>query len=296
MAIAPTDGPMSLGDIAHAVDRAQAARAERNAQELSFDDLIDVINPLQHLPIVSSVYRALTGDEISPHARAVGGGLYGGPVGALAAGVTMAAEEAVGETSADLLADMLGVEKTDKTALASAPPAAEAPGQSAKAEAASVAQAAPPPIIVADPRSAPPPATAQPAPETTPAAPAAKTQPEPQTIPFVAKDRPRFFALPSARTVAAPAPAQKPQTPAAPPSVTPAAAAPVASTPAPGPQPMALTAAQGDLLDRFIAGGAKPSISPQPGAPANAASAEWLATQMQANFQKYVDSRRQGDG
>ena len=49
MAIAPTDGHMSLGDIAHAVDRAQAARAERNAHELSFDDLMDVINPLQHL-------------------------------------------------------------------------------------------------------------------------------------------------------------------------------------------------------------------------------------------------------
>ncbi len=38
----------------------------------TFDDFIDVINPLQHLPIVSTLYRALTGDEISPQARAVG--------------------------------------------------------------------------------------------------------------------------------------------------------------------------------------------------------------------------------
>jgi len=52
----------------------------------SFFDLLDIINPLQHIPIVSSIYRNITGDEIKPAARAIGGLLFGGPLG-LASGV-----------------------------------------------------------------------------------------------------------------------------------------------------------------------------------------------------------------
>lgn len=41
---------------------------------LTFGEFLDVINPLQHLPIISSIYRAATGDEISLGARLLGGG------------------------------------------------------------------------------------------------------------------------------------------------------------------------------------------------------------------------------
>ncbi len=47
----------------------------------TFDDLIDVINPLQQLPVIGSLYRWLTGDQISPAARIAGGFLFGGPIG-----------------------------------------------------------------------------------------------------------------------------------------------------------------------------------------------------------------------
>lgn len=47
----------------------------------SFADLIDVINPLQHIPIVSSIYRRLTGDEMNAPARIAGGALFGGVIG-----------------------------------------------------------------------------------------------------------------------------------------------------------------------------------------------------------------------
>lgn len=50
-----------------------------------FDTLIETVNPLQHIPGVSTVYRAVTGDTINPIADMAGGWLYGGPVG-LAAG------------------------------------------------------------------------------------------------------------------------------------------------------------------------------------------------------------------
>ena len=48
----------------------------------SFADILDIVNPLQHLPIVSTVYRALTGDEIASAPRVLGDGLFGGPIGA----------------------------------------------------------------------------------------------------------------------------------------------------------------------------------------------------------------------
>jgi hypothetical protein len=65
--------------------------------EFGFDDFIDLINPLQHLPIVSTLYRAWTGDTIEGPARILGDALYGGPIG-LAMGVLNAiVEDASGE-------------------------------------------------------------------------------------------------------------------------------------------------------------------------------------------------------
>ncbi|MGO1119517.1 hypothetical protein ACTL6U_12460 [Rhodovibrionaceae bacterium A322] len=57
---------------------------EEGATDAAFDDLVDMVNPLQHLPVVSTLYREFTGDGISGQARIVGGTLFGGPLGALA--------------------------------------------------------------------------------------------------------------------------------------------------------------------------------------------------------------------
>ena len=65
--------------------------------DLSFGDFLDIINPLQHLPIVSTLYREITGDAISPHARILGGALFGGPVGFLSAAANALYEETAGE-------------------------------------------------------------------------------------------------------------------------------------------------------------------------------------------------------
>lgn len=48
----------------------------------TFKDVLDVINPLQHLPIVATFYRAFTGSTISPASRVLGDTLFGGPIGA----------------------------------------------------------------------------------------------------------------------------------------------------------------------------------------------------------------------
>lgn len=47
----------------------------------SFKDVLDTINPLQHLPIISTIYRELTGDQPGAVSRVLGGALYGGPIG-----------------------------------------------------------------------------------------------------------------------------------------------------------------------------------------------------------------------
>lgn len=47
----------------------------------SFKDLLDIVNPLQHIPVIGSVYRYLSGDEPSGGSRIVGDTLYGGPIG-----------------------------------------------------------------------------------------------------------------------------------------------------------------------------------------------------------------------
>jgi hypothetical protein len=64
---------------------------------LSFKDMIDVVNPLQQLPIVGSIYRALTGDTISTGARLAGGFLLGGPIGFMVAAINAGLEAATGD-------------------------------------------------------------------------------------------------------------------------------------------------------------------------------------------------------
>jgi hypothetical protein len=64
---------------------------------LRFGDLIDVINPLQHIPIVSSIYRKMTGDELAPGARIAGGSLFVGPLGFVSGLINSMIEGATGQ-------------------------------------------------------------------------------------------------------------------------------------------------------------------------------------------------------
>ena len=65
--------------------------------EMSFGEFLDVINPLQHLPVVGTIYRALTGDTMSDAARMAGGALYGGPFGVVGALANVIVEREAGQ-------------------------------------------------------------------------------------------------------------------------------------------------------------------------------------------------------
>ena len=66
---------------------------------LNFRDIIDLINPLQHIPIVGRIYRAITNDDIAPGIRVAGGSLFGGPMGAAFAAAGLAIDKAGGVLS-----------------------------------------------------------------------------------------------------------------------------------------------------------------------------------------------------
>jgi len=60
--------------------------------EMSFDDILNGLNPLHHVPGVGMIYRAVTGTDIHPTMRALGAGITGGPLGMALAGVMSAIE------------------------------------------------------------------------------------------------------------------------------------------------------------------------------------------------------------
>lgn len=53
---------------------------------------IDVVNPLQHIPVVSSIYQKISGDEINTPAKIAGDAVYGGVMGGLVSMATSALE------------------------------------------------------------------------------------------------------------------------------------------------------------------------------------------------------------
>lgn len=62
-----------------------------------FADVLDIINPLQHLPVISTLYREMTDDVISPGARLFGGTLFGGPLGFASSLVNVMVEDGLGK-------------------------------------------------------------------------------------------------------------------------------------------------------------------------------------------------------
>src|SRR5258708_10637690 len=74
----------------------------------SFRDLIDIVNPLQHLPVVSTLYRWITGDTIGALPRIIGDGIYGGPIGLVAGLFNAAVKQESGKDTGDQVIALLG--------------------------------------------------------------------------------------------------------------------------------------------------------------------------------------------
>lgn len=115
--VAPTSDPRTA---AHLYTRARFSSPERMGGEVvhynSFDDflttfdteasepgvvgaadVLDIINPLQHLPLISQIYREITHDNIKPGARIMGGAVFGGGIGLASSSVNAVVEEETGK-------------------------------------------------------------------------------------------------------------------------------------------------------------------------------------------------------
>lgn len=100
-----TATPESFADALSYADGATPAETT-DSEPFGFFDLIDMVNPLQHIPVVSSLYRSITGDEIKPVARIIGGTVFGGPAGGAMSLANVIIEE---ETGKDITGNMIAM-------------------------------------------------------------------------------------------------------------------------------------------------------------------------------------------
>ncbi len=108
-----------------------------------FFDILDIVNPLQHIPILSALYRRLTGDEIAAAPRVLGGAVFGGPIGAIASLVNVFIQSITGKDMGEhVLAMFTGAPADKQIAAAAEPP------QSAFAAGAAAASGASPLSVV----------------------------------------------------------------------------------------------------------------------------------------------------
>ncbi len=75
----------------------EAQNSKEGSSSFGFLDFLDIINPLQHIPIISTIYRHITGDEIGAVAQVAGGALFGGPIGAAAGAASAVIEHETGK-------------------------------------------------------------------------------------------------------------------------------------------------------------------------------------------------------
>jgi hypothetical protein len=81
----------------HFVDDSYAAPTAAEQGGGGFDGVLSALNPLQYVPVVGTIYRAITGDRPEPGWRlggaAVTGFLMGGPVGVVGSMIGVCVEE-----------------------------------------------------------------------------------------------------------------------------------------------------------------------------------------------------------
>jgi hypothetical protein len=111
---------------------------------ISFHDVLSALNPLQYLPVIGTIYRAVTGDQIPDAVRRIGSiivsGLMGGPVG-VAISVRMMGMEKI----TDIDFDKFGQKLMAGIGIADHPATSPAPAGAQVARAATPAAPAPPP-------------------------------------------------------------------------------------------------------------------------------------------------------
>lgn len=124
--IAPT-APVALSNPPET--KTSAATTE---PETSFSDVLSALNPLQYVPVVGQIYRAITGDVPPEPLRVMGSmvvsGLMGGPLGMALNAASTLVQHLSGINMDEVAHDVM-----EAVGLVDAPPAPPAPIQTAMA-------------------------------------------------------------------------------------------------------------------------------------------------------------------
>lgn len=101
-AAAPASTPNTTTDT-------KAADAASGDDKSFWQDVLDVVNPLQHLPVVGTIYRAITHDQIGDVEKVAGDTLYGGPLGLVSSLADVAFEKITGKDMGDTVMGWVGI-------------------------------------------------------------------------------------------------------------------------------------------------------------------------------------------
>jgi hypothetical protein len=141
-----------------------ATTAQASNQETFFDDVLDIVNPLQHIPVVSTLYRAATGDKIGDLERVAGDTLYGGLTGLGSSLANLAFKHITGKDFGDMVLSWLDIGGSNDNA-----PTAVASAHATTTDDKTAAAVQPSPTKIAAATAArPAPAPASPKPAATP--------------------------------------------------------------------------------------------------------------------------------
>lgn len=107
--VADASGKIPVDDDEAALAATEKSAEKKTEEEFSlfgkdgpsFGDIVDIINPFQHIPLLSNIYRDMLGDTISPAARIAGSALFFGPIGAAFAVANVALQGATGKDAGD---------------------------------------------------------------------------------------------------------------------------------------------------------------------------------------------------
>ena len=103
----------------------------KKAPTITWRDVADTLNPLEHIPFVSTLFDEMTGHTPPPASQLAGGMLLGGPIGFLIGLANVVFQNQTGKgVGGTLLAALTGDESEATTQLA----AAEEPAQDAQPE------------------------------------------------------------------------------------------------------------------------------------------------------------------
>jgi len=123
--LSPALGTLKMLGLPQTQTQASAAIPGASSPGLSFHDLLSIFNPLQHIPVIGTLYRAVTGDTIGTPEKIAGDTLYGGLLGAVASIADAAFEKITGKDVGDtVLALFTGHHDASVAVAANAPTAA----------------------------------------------------------------------------------------------------------------------------------------------------------------------------